>query len=126
VKRLFLLGFIALVCFDTMGQLGFKLAAQVVGPVALEPSWLRALIESPYFYLTLIAYLGAFFVYMSMLQHAPIGPLFAASHLELVTVTIISFAFFGERFNLLQAVGCVLIVAGIVVLGRSETRGAQR
>lgn len=109
-----------------MGQLGFKFAADVVGPMALESSWLTGLVRNPYFYLTLFAYVGAFFVYMNMLEHAPIGPLFAASHMELVSVTIISVAFLGERFNPLQAVGCTLIVAGIVLLGFGETRAARR
>jgi drug/metabolite transporter (DMT)-like permease len=126
VKRSFLFGFVALVCFDTMGQLGFKFAGEAVGPMALASSWLAALVCSPYFYLTLLAYLGAFFVYMHMLEHAPIGPLFAASHMELVTITLISVGLLGERFSALQALGCVLIVAGVALLGVGETRAARR
>ena len=66
-------------------------------------------------------YVGAFITWMTLLKHAPIGPAFAASHLEVVTVLIISVAFFGEQLSLIQIVGGASIVLGIVCLSRSES-----
>jgi multidrug transporter EmrE-like cation transporter len=120
VKALIFGGLLALVCFDTAGQLGFKFIAEAAGPAVADAAWVHAVVTSPAFIVTIAAYVGAFFVYMMLVQRVAIGPLFAASHLELVTITAISMAYFGERFSLLQALGCALIVIGIVVLGLTE------
>jgi multidrug transporter EmrE-like cation transporter len=120
VRALIFGGLLALVCFDTAGQLGFKFIAEAAGPAAADAAWMRAVVTSPAFMVTIAAYVGAFFVYMMLVRRVAIGPLFAASHLELVTITAISMSFFGERFSLVQALGCALIVAGIVVLGFTE------
>jgi drug/metabolite transporter (DMT)-like permease len=120
VKWLFLLGLLALVCFDTTGQLGFKLTADRVGPAVADLAWVAAVLARPSFYMTLGSYLGAFAVYMTLMRHVAVGPLFAASHLELITVTAVSVLWFGERFNGVQALGCLLILGGVVLLGFSE------
>src|SRR4051812_34478193 len=101
----FLVGFCALVLFDTVGQLGFKFAGEAVGPIDLDIAWIRQILTEPAFYMTLGAYLGAFVVYMGLLKDVAVGPLFAASHAELVTVTLVSMAFFGEKFTGIQAAG---------------------
>ena len=52
---------------------------------------------------------------------APIGPAFAASHLEIVSVTLFSVAFLGDRLSALQALGCCAIVSGVIVLAATES-----
>ena len=120
VKPSFFIGFVALIVFDTSGQLGFKFAGEAVGPLAMDIAWFRQVLAEPAFYMTLGAYLGAFVVYMGLLKDAAVGPLFAASHAELITVTLISVTFFGEKFTFWEAAGCILILGGIVLLGLSE------
>jgi uncharacterized membrane protein len=122
VRVTFFVGLLALLCFDTTGQVGFKLMADAAGPATANAAWVHAVITTPAFMLTVSSYIAAFFVYMWLLRCVAIGPLFAASHLELVTVAAISIAYFGERFSVLQALGCTLIVLGIIVLGFSEGR----
>ena len=126
MKWLFLAGLLALVCFDTTGQLGFKLTADHVGPAVPDPAWVGAVLARPSFYMTLGSYLGAFVVYMTLMRHVAVGPLFAASHLELVSVTAVSVLWLGERFNWLQALGCLLILGGVVLLGFSERTAATQ
>jgi drug/metabolite transporter (DMT)-like permease len=71
-----------------------------------------------------LACLGASFgIYMTMLKHAPIGPVFAASHLDIVSVTLFSIAYLGDRLTLLQAAGCCAIVAGVLILAVTEGKG---
>jgi uncharacterized membrane protein len=60
---------------------------------------------------------------MTMLKHAPLGPVFAASHLEIVSVTLFSIAYMGDRLTLLQVIGCCAIVAGVLVLAVTEGEG---
>ena len=121
----FLLGFAALVLFDTMGQIGFKLTGEASGVMELEWDWAHLVLSQPPFYLIVAAYLLAFFTYMTLMKEAPVGPLFAAAHLELVTVTIFSWIWFGERFSLLQIIGCLCIIAGVIILGVTETNDSQ-
>ena len=125
MNRLFVLGLVALVGCDTAGQLGFKFTADVTGPARLDLGWLASVLVTPSFFVSVAAYIGAFFIYMTLLRHAAIGPLFAASHLELVTVTAISATYFGERFNTVQALGCTMIVLGIAALALTESAEAQ-
>ncbi len=117
----FLLGFFALVIFDTMGQVGFKITGQATGVVEFDLDWARLVLAQPAFYVIVSAYILAFFTYMSLMKQAPVGPLFAAAHLELVTVTVLSWMWFGERFSLIQIAGCLCIIGGVVMLGVTET-----
>jgi drug/metabolite transporter (DMT)-like permease len=64
---------------------------------------------------------GAFFTWMSLLRHAPIGPAFAASHLEVASVMLLSVWLFHEPLTLARVLGAIAIVAGIVCLGAAET-----
>jgi drug/metabolite transporter (DMT)-like permease len=69
-----------------------------------------------------LGYLGSFVAWMTLLKHAPVGPAFAASHLEIVLVLIISALYFGDRLSEMQIVGALLIVLGIVCLSLSESK----
>jgi drug/metabolite transporter (DMT)-like permease len=125
MKRGIILGFLALVACDTLGQIGFKLTANAVGAIAIEIDWLLKLITTPGFVMIVIAYLGAFVLYMTLIKEIDVGPLFAASHLELVSVSAFSYIWLGERLTLVQLCGCACIVAGVVMLGLSEHRSAS-
>jgi drug/metabolite transporter (DMT)-like permease len=118
--RFYLLGFTVLALFDTLAQVSFKFAALRAGPVALTAEWLAAAALTPWIYLAVTGYLGAFVTWMTLLEHAPIGPAFAASHIDVVTVLIVSVPLFGERLTPAQIVGGACIAIGIVLLSRSE------
>ena len=120
MRKFFLIGFFALVLFDTMGQVGFKLTGEVTGPIHFSLDWFANVLRQPPFWMIVAAYLLAFFTYMSLLKEAPIGPLFAASHLELVTVSFISIYMFHEYLGPVQLLGCALVIAGVVILGVTE------
>ena len=120
LTRFYLLGFLLLLGFDTFAQVSFKLAANHAMPLAFGFAWMLRVFATPWTYAAILGYIGAFFTWMTLLKHAPIGPAFAASHLEVVSLLAISVLFFDERLTLLQLLGSVLIVAGIVCLARSE------
>ena len=119
-RRFYILGFGALLLFDTLIQIAFKLAALHAGEFMPELQWLRQLFTNHWVYLAGIGYLGAFVTWMTLLKHAPIGPAFAASHLEMVPVLIISVAVFNERLSWMQFVGGVCIVLGVICLSMSK------
>jgi drug/metabolite transporter (DMT)-like permease len=124
LRQFYAVGFLLLVLFDTAGQTGFKLAANDAGAARLDWLWLATLFRGPWVYVAVGAYIGAFFVWMTLLEHAPIGAAFAASHLEIVTVLALSVLLFGESLSASQIVGGCLVLAGIAVLATGE-RGAE-
>ena len=114
------LGFASLMAFDTVAQISFKLAGMHAFPPQFNTSWMWRLFEQPWIYGALAGYIGAFFTWIALLRRAPIGPAFAASHLEVVSVMLLSALLFGEHIGLGQTAGAVLIVGGIVCLALSE------
>ncbi|MDE1897881.1 MAG: EamA family transporter [Xanthomonadaceae bacterium] len=123
--RFYLVGFLLLMAIDTAAQLCFKLAALHAAPFAIDPGWLLRVLREPWVYGAIAGYLGAFVTYMTLLKHAPVGPAFAASHLQVVSVMAASAWLFGERLAPLQLLGAALIVLGILVLARAEDEVAQ-
>lgn len=120
-KRFYLIGFLVLMAFDTLAQLSFKQAGNAALPLELSSAWLVRVFGQPWIYGAFVGYIGAFFTWMSLLKRAPIGPAFAASHLEIISVLALSHYLFGEDIGWPQIVGCLFIIAGIICLALSET-----
>ena len=121
MKRFYLIGFLVLVCFDTFAQICFKLTANHAMPPEANLAWVLRVASSPWVYGAIACYIGAFVSWMTLLEHAPIGPAFAASHLEVISVMVLSVLIFGEHVGLPQLLGSALIIVGIVCLAISET-----
>ncbi len=121
----YLIGFSALMLFDTLTQVSFKLASSHVGAFTLSVDWFIQVFSGVWIYGAVLGYLGAFIAWMTLLKHAPVGPAFAASHLEIVLVLILSAMYFGEKLNPMQVVGALCIVLGIVFLSLSESKQPQ-
>ena len=122
MKRFYLIGFLLLMAFDTVGQISFYYAGTHALPVQANLAWLLRIFTHPWVYGAVVGYVGAFFTWMSLLKHAPIGPAFAASHLEVVSVMLLSIWLFGEHLTPARAAGAIAILAGIVCLGLAEGR----
>ena len=122
MKRFYLTGFLLLMGFDTLAQISFKYAGTQALPVAASLAWVLRVFGQPWVYGAVIGYIGAFFTWMALLKHAPIGPAFAASHLEVVSVMLLSIWLFDERLDAARVLGAIAIIAGIVCLGMAESR----
>jgi len=118
----YLIGFALLMGFDTLAQVSFKYAGTQALPFTANAAWLLRLFGAPWVYGAIVGYVGAFFTWMSLLKHAPIGPAFAASHLEVVSVMLLSVWLFDEHLTLARVAGALTIVAGIACLGLAESR----
>jgi drug/metabolite transporter (DMT)-like permease len=121
LRRFYLVGFILLLAFDTLSQVCFKLAANQALPFSADFPWVLRIVTHWWIYGAVIGYLGAFFTWMTLLEHAPIGPAFAASHLEVIGVMALSWPVFGEPITLAQGVGAACIIAGVICLALVET-----
>lgn len=120
MRRFYILGFLCLMMFDTLGQISFKLSATAAEPLEASFDWLWRIFSHPFVYFAILGYVGAFFTWMTLLRRAPVGPAFAASHLEVVTVMIASVIIFGETISFAHFTGALFIVAGIVCLAFAE------
>ena len=121
-RDFYAVGFSVLIAFDTLTQVSIKLASTHAGEFVMKTDWLLTVLQNPWLYAAIGGYLGAFGAWMTLLKHAPIGPAFAASHLGLVAVLGISVAYFGEHLSMMQVVGALCIVVGIVFLSLSEAK----
>ena len=118
----YLIGFAVLMGFDSLAQISFKYAGTHALPFQASLAWLVRVFSYPWVYGAVLGYVGAFFTWMTLLKHAPIGPAFAASHLEVIAVMLLSIWLFDEPLTWPRALGAILIVAGIVCLGLAEAR----
>lgn len=125
MRRFFLAGLISLMVFDTATQIGFKFAAMETAPPAFDFMWLGRILIEKWVYIAVLGYLGAFVTWMTLLRHAPVGPAFAASHLEIVSVLFFSVLFLGETLSRGQILGSLLILGGIGLLTPQRERLPQ-
>jgi drug/metabolite transporter (DMT)-like permease len=125
LKRFYLVGFVVLIAIDTFSQICFKMAAIHAEPFLIEAEWVARVLSDPWVYGAILGYIGAFVTWMTLLRHAPVGPSFAASHLEVVGVMIVSVPFFGEALNIWQMLGAAFIVGGVICLAMGETSEAH-
>lgn len=121
MRRSILLGFLLLLTFDTASQVGVKLAGERIGTGG-DLDWLMRVVQEPLIHVVLACYAGAFVTYIALLKYAPVGPAYAAAHGHIVTVLVISILFLGERLTLLQGLGGLAILSGIMILAVTEPR----
>jgi perosamine synthetase len=128
MRRFFIAGLIILMAFDTATQIGFKFAATEAAPAAFDLGWLGRLAVEKWIYVAILGYLGAFATWMTLLRRAPVGPAFAASHLEIISVLFFSVIFLGETLTRGQILGSFLILFGIGLLtpGKSRDPGLNK
>ena len=125
MKRFYLLGFLTLMLFDTLAQVSFKYASLHAGPLVMDIAWLGRVFGHIWIYGAFVGYIGAFFTWMTLLKYAPVGPAFAASHLEIVSVTLLSIWLFDDALALSKVAGGLLILAGVLCLARGEAQAPQ-
>lgn len=120
MRKFYIIGFLFLILFDTLGQISFKLSANASQPLEANMDWIIRIFSHYWVYFALLGYIGAFFTWMTLLRRAPVGPAFAASHLEVVTVMVASVIIFGETISLTHFIGAIFIVGGIIFLAFAE------
>lgn len=122
MRLFYIVGFIILMSFDTLAQISFKFASLHAMPLTYDIAWLSRILTHYWIYGAIIGYIGAFFTWMSLLKHAPVGPAFAASHLELISVTILSIWLFNEPLTLSKVIGATFILVGVLFLAKDESQ----
>jgi len=120
--KMILSGFLLLMVVDVLGQVAFKYTAMHALPLALEFSWFTRVVFQPWLWIALSCYVATFFIWLSLLREAPVGPSFAASHMEIVAVMFVSVYLFDETLTPAKWLGAACIMGGILCLAVAETR----
>ena len=120
MRRFYCIGFFWLMVFDTLAQTCFKLAGESAAPLEMDIGWVLRILSSPWAYGALVCYLGSFAAWITLLRYAPLGPAFAASNMELISVTIVSVWLFHEPLNSYKIAGGLLIILGVLFLASEE------
>lgn len=118
IRKFYIMGFLVLMFFDTLTQISMKYAGNVALPMELNLAWVSRVLKTAWLYLALGGYLGSFVTWMTLLKHAPVGPSFAASHLEIISVTLLSIWIFHEPLTPLKITGGILILLGVMCLAK--------
>lgn len=126
MRKFYIIGFALLLLFDTVGQTSFKFTAIHAEPLEASLEWLVRIFTNHWVYTAILGYIGAFFTWMILLKKAPVGPAFAASHLEIVTVMAASVYLFNEEITWGRLLGAGFIVIGIIFLALAEKKIIQR
>ncbi|MDR2726751.1 MAG: EamA family transporter [Deltaproteobacteria bacterium] len=126
MKRFYCIGFLCLMACDTLAQISFKYAGMDAAPLECSFAWILRVLASPWAYGALGGYLGSFVTWITILRYAPVGPAFAASHLELISATAFSVWLFHEPLGFCKVAGGLLIILGVICLAKSEDADAAK
>lgn len=102
---------------ETLGQVSIKIAGSRVGAFELDRASVLAAVSTPWIWVGLACYLGAFAVWMTILEKTALSAAFPTSAIAFVTVMIASWAVLGEPMGWEKILGSTIIVAGILLLG---------
>ncbi len=119
-----LTAWIALLVLETLCQISLKSAGRSIGAFGFDADSLRAALDTPWLWLAIACYLGAFLAWMAILDKSPLSSAYPASAIVFVSVMIASRAVFGEAVDWEKVLGSAIIVAGILMLGGERAAGA--
>ncbi len=115
-----LLAWGVLLVFETVCQISLKLAGRATGEFDFSIAAFRHALGTPWLYVAIVCYVGAFLAWMTILRQSTLSAAFTTSALVFVAVMISSWLVFGEYIGALQLVGSGVIVAGILMLGADD------
>lgn len=119
-KSSILLAWFTLLVFETLCQTSLKFAGDAVGPFDLDRASIIAALSTPWLWVAIGCYLGAFIAWMTILDKSSLSSAFPTSAIVFVSVMIVSWYVFREPVDWEKILGSAVIVAGILMLGGDE------
>lgn len=107
----------ALLAIETLGQVSLKFAGRSAGAFELDATSMHAALSTPWLWVGLACYLGAFAVWMGILEKSALSAAFPITAITFVTVLLASWVVLGEPMGWEKLLGSAIIVAGILLLG---------
>jgi len=114
------IAWLMLLGFETLCQISLKSAGLDNPDFDFTPASFKHALATPWMWVAIGCYIGAFGVWMTILRKSSLSAAFATSAIVFVGVMLASWLVFGERIGFWQLVGCAIIVAGILSLGPDD------
>ena len=111
---------------ETICQISLKMAGRATGPFDFSPDAFARALATPWLWVAIACYVGAFLAWLTILRRSTLSAAFATSAIVFVAVMCSSWLVFGERVGVLQLVGSSIILIGIFMLGADSTSDAAR
>lgn len=105
---------------ETVCQISLKYAGLANPGFDFSASAFAHAIATPWLWVAISCYVGAFFAWMTILRKSTLSAAFTTSALVFVAVMLASWSVFGEHIGALQLLGSSIIVAGILMLGADD------
>lgn len=115
-----LLSWGTLLVFETLCQISLKMAGRATGAFDFSAGAFRLALATPWLWLAIGCYVGAFLAWMTILRRSTLSAAFTTSALVFVAVMCSSWWVFGEHIGWMQLLGSAVIVAGILMLGSDD------
>ncbi|HEX6612436.1 MAG TPA: EamA family transporter [Rhodanobacteraceae bacterium] len=112
-----LVAWLALLALETLCQISLKFAGSAVGAFDLTRASVVAALSTPWLWVAIGCYLGAFLAWMAILSKSTLSAAYATSAIVFVSVMIASTVLFGEPVHWEKALGSAIIVGGILMMG---------
>lgn len=106
---------------DTLTQLAFKLAGDVMGDLPIGLTFLTVAARSATIWTAAGLYFLTYILWMLVLQRTPLSRAFPLTALSYVTVPAAAWLVFGETIGLLPLAGIALILAGVCLIGHDAS-----
>lgn len=122
-----LTAWVVLLALETLCQVALKSAGSAVGAFDLDRESILAAISTPWLWVAIGCYIGAFMAWMTILDKSALSAAFPTSAIVFVSVMIASVLVFGEPVHWEKVLGSAIIVAGILLLGgeRAEQQASH-
>jgi drug/metabolite transporter (DMT)-like permease len=111
------LAWLLLLTCETICQISLKMAGMATGPFDFSPTAFVRALSTPWLWVAIACYVGAFLSWLTILRRSTLSAAFATSAIVFVAVMCSSWLVFGERVGMLQLVGSSIILIGIFMIG---------
>lgn len=109
-----------LLAFETLCQIALKTAGLENAGFDFSLDAFRQAIATPWLWVAIGCYVGAFLVWMTILRRSTLSAAFATSAIVFLAVMLASWWVFGEHIGGMQLLGSAIIVSGILMLGADD------
>jgi len=116
-RKLLALAWVAMVAIEVLTQLSLKFAGKATGGFDFSAHAFALAIASGWLWLALACYCATFLAWMLILGHSNLSRAFPTTAIVFVAVMLASWLVLHESIGLVQIIGAVVIVAGILQLG---------
>jgi len=82
MNNVILVGFPLLIAIDTASQVCIRIIGNRVSQFEFGTAWTERTINESLLYLVVVFFGAAFAVYLMLLKNSPVGPMYAAAHLQ--------------------------------------------